>query len=274
MKSTILLLSCLLILILCSCQREIEDISAQQHNTSGSCQLTKAYYNLWGSVDSTRYEYAANKISKIYYDGGYITYTYNGDKVSRSVIVDTTYGSTSSNREDYFYNSSNQLSLLKEYETTTAGVTYYYDSIALSYAGSKLIRVQDYYRNPSTGIFNISDDVTYSYTNNNISKVVLLKYPLGGGPLQSTDSTLFEYDNKPNYFRKAFTQPLILEPMFIDRDYDSWALALSENNGIKSTPTDPTSVNETYDYALDAKNNLATFKIDGVPAIQYTYNCK
>lgn len=265
MKTPLIL--CLLMLILASCQPEVEEILVNQ-KTTNDCQLTKAYYYDNGYTDSLGYVYLGNNIARINADSGYLSFAYSGDKVISMDVHDTTPSYPSTWHDDIVYNSNNQVSLIKRSLTYT-GFTQF-DSVLLIYSGNKLTRVQDYYRY-STNAARLTDEVVFSYTNNNITKAVHTYYFSPTQP--SSDSMLFEYDTSPNYYQKTYKQPILTDAMFVN-DYENWPMALSENNVVKRTSSTLPGQPEIFEYTLDAKSNLALVKVDGMPSIRYAYNCK
>lgn len=266
MKNTFLLLCCVSVFLLFSCQREIGfDLPTQ--TSSDSCQLIKAYYYENGAIDdSVTYEYKNGLVSRINYWDGYILFTYNGDNISKRKLVDTSGGSIVSSEDFYSYNAANQLSLIKHYETTSVGVTFFVDSVVLSYTGNQLSRVQGYFASLAFPGMSVDEDATYTYANKNIVKTITVKQPV-------SETAQYEYDAQPNYFQKVFRQPLLTEPLMVDAFYDNWPVVLSANNVKRITYSAEPARNETIDYVADVKGRLSLVKSNGETRVQYVYNC-
>ncbi|HUC79576.1 MAG TPA: hypothetical protein VMR70_01620 [Flavisolibacter sp.] len=266
MKKTLLFFGAVL-LLLSSCQREIEFDPATQ-SSSDSCRLVKAYYYDNGMLtDSVTYEYKNDLVSKINYWNGHLLFYYDGEKIIHRKQVDTTGGFVAS-ADDYFsYNAADQLTLIKKYETTAAGVTFLFDSVLLSYTGNQLSRVQGYFASLTTPVMSLDEEAVFTYTGNNITQTITDKQP-------DPETARYEYDNQPNYFRKLYRQPLLTEPLALDVFFDNWPVTLSANNVTRITYTNETARNEVIDYVPDAKGRLSLVKSNGLTRVRYVYGCQ
>jgi hypothetical protein len=116
----------------------------------------------------------------------------------------------------------------------------------------------------------VVEDYTYTYTNNNITGVVINAYV--NGTLDDTFSLNYVYDNNSNYFTKQSSLFMYTDPFFGEFDGTLLPLVVSGNNA--TTITYSGAPIATFSYQVDSKGNITRFDISGDPLVGYAYQCQ
>lgn len=262
--------------IFISCQKEPDftEPDATPPASSNSCKPLKAYLHddFSGTIieDSAQYEYSGNKLTKIVLnDDAYFEYQYNGDKVTKRIYSGI--GAPDPyNYRTFTYNADGTLARMEEITDNFMAMSIKYDSVVFSYSGSKLTGIREYLPDMN-GQMELRVKIDYAYTGNNISKQYQETYDQG--ILTWRDSTIFTYDNKPNYFRKQAGQFFLTDPFFLEFDSHYYAFAFSENNIIREEEPGQ-SFDADWSYITDTKGNLVEVKLEGHTYQRYFYQCQ
>lgn len=271
MKPIQLLLLFFCIFFFAGCQKEPEATGLPPQN--GACKPVKGWSYFTNGVlsDSIRYEYANDRLVKIHYnDDEVITYDYSGDNVVKRSVFEIGQSSPYT-YQTFSYNASGGLEkTILVYEDFFGAVS---DSAAFVYSGGKMTSAIAFSKSSITaGAYERQADYNFTYTGNNISKVVINTYI--DGALDGTETVLLSFDKQPNYFRKQTPQFFQTDPFFLEADFLYLAFVLSENNVIKMADADTPADTSEIEYLADSKGNFTEMKVDGFTALRYAYECK
>lgn len=257
----------MVLLAFVSCQKD--PANAEPSN----CRPVTAYSYDSGSIsDSARYEYDNNRLTKLYFNNdGYLLFDYSGERVSKRTWYDT--GNPQPISYDlFFYNADGTVAKRESYFDAGLGNTKV-DSVLFLYANGRLSEIHNYsLALLSSASLALSEKYEFTYSGNNVSKLVVRQYT-DGNP-GDVETYTFVYDNRPNYFRKQSPQFFQTDPVFFDADYEFLVLNLSENNVIKAGEISTPSDFLTFSYAADDKGNMTEIKADGEPLARYVYECR
>lgn len=252
--------------ILCcflSCQKE-PDASLL---TASACKLDKIYsYDLSGSVDTSSFEYTADKVSRINHSDYYEDLEYSGTRLVKRNILEKANNSIAG-FDEFEYNPDSTISRITYYDVLVFlpqplivyQTDFSYNAGRLSYALSKNF-------DENTGGLALYHESFFSYTGNNISQVIF--HSFDG---QSTDTLHYSFDAKQNYYGK---QPnlWLTDPLFINYEGYWLPMALSANNVTAITDTRAYTV--AIDYDETDKQDIAALRIDGDLWARYNYKCQ
>jgi hypothetical protein len=234
--------------------------------------LSKAYSYFTGSgtiADSAEFTYSANRITKVKLNSDYyFTLDYSNEKITKRNF----FNSATNASEGYDLISYNADGTIKKIDRYDNSVTpQIWELIEFNYGQGKLVKAKI---SDDDGSGNLLPEIeaAYSYSGNNINKIVTQSYSFGQP--SDLDSISLVYDAQPNYFKKQDSYYLFTNPFFIEFDLGFLAFMSSENNLIKSVnPANPSDV-LIYAYTPDSRGNLATVSEDGQIGLRYSYNCQ
>lgn len=254
-------------LFLISCQPELPS----NLNTNTGCRLSKAYSYFTGSgtiADSAEFTYAANRITRVNLNSDYyFTLDYSNEKITKRNF----FNSATNASEGYdllSYNADGTIKKIDRFDNS--GTPQIWELIEFNYSQGKLVKAKISDDDGSGNLLPVTEAV-YSYTANNISKIVTQSYSFGQP--NDLDSISLVYDAQPNYFKKQDSYYLMTNPFFIEFDLGFLAFMTSEHNLIKAVnPNDPSDV-LIYSYAADSRGNLVSVSEDGQIGLRYAYSC-
>ncbi|HKZ66556.1 MAG TPA: hypothetical protein VJ111_09390 [Chitinophagaceae bacterium] len=256
-----LLLSSLAVFLISSCQKEPSTDSSPETN----CLLVKThYFDYVGALaDSLEYTYINDKLMKASNVGGYITFEYTNEKITKRNYYAT--GSTDLDAYDIAtYNTDGSLAIIKSYFNFN-GQIMPSEQYEFNYANGKLVKfeLKDY--NSNTSQFELNESTTYTYTGNNITQSVSIT-----AGTSEIDTSNYSHDDNENYLVKI--NALFADLAFVGGlNGETIPLLLSVNNVTKVFEG-----NDEYllTYKLDSKNNFFEWHLDGDLASRYFYDCK
>gem|GEM_PF-6062098 len=270
------LLIAFIILLLYSCQKEVEPNQVDNPTQDSSCKLEiSRTHSLNGTPlpDSAVYHYHGSKVYKITSGdpADSVVFIYTGNNITRrnhfssGVLV---------GYDNLTYNADGSLKkVIKYFNDPFSGNLEVFDSTLFNYSGGKLTKREYYAFDPfASGAVNLEEVNLFSYTGNNMTKEIRIRDTTAGG-VGSADTSIIMYDSQPNMLKKQAFPHLQANPMFWDSYAYFLAFLVSENNVVSGRISDDPSSLEVFTYVKDAKGNVLQIIGNGIPMLSYKYKC-
>jgi hypothetical protein len=213
------------------------------------------------------YTYTDTNITKLTTTEGYYkTFEYSGGRITRCNYFDSLTATALSSFDTVRYNSDGTISAIDWYGKGDVELD---ESYHFLYNAGKLEKLTytSYWEGAESGY---KKTHFYTYAGGNItSDSVVITYPDRMG-----HSSVYHYthNTQANAFSKGGTNALFHSPFIMYYGMDALPFLVSANK-VTGYGEDPSSETADFSYVTDAKGNVTTFKISGIPDLGWEYQC-
>jgi hypothetical protein len=259
----------LVIVIFVSCQKELAEIQLEINK----CRIVMGhYYGGGGMHDSARFIYneQGRLVRWINMDGRY-DYYYSGNNIIARIYTESSgqLWYTDSAR----YNPDNTVAEIVFYDHSgTFSPDTLHNKVIFQYQGGKVSNLQsiEYF---DAGYGPQTDTTFTTLTWNGAGNIEKIR-SVNNGFWMSDDSSLYQYDANPNYFKLIHPHFFLFDPEFqLQTGFETQLAYFYSKNNVSNI-----NVYGSWDYpvvyGLDSTNKVTRVDMGGFPYLKYDYQCQ
>lgn len=251
-----------LLFTIASCKKE--DVEKVQP----TCLVTKMDVYQNDTVNgSVQYTYTDKKLTKADFDGGYYTFEYANNRISKRNYYDDSNPNVVDEFASVSYNADGTISKIEYFDVNgSANERFLIEEFA--YTGGKINKLTTSYE--FYGSLYPAKEYAFTWSGANISRATSTDYQDDPPTVQTYDYT---FDTNGNYFAAQNMQLLLTDPIF--ETYGGVFIpALASANNVKSVKSGSAPVPFDLTYTLDDRKNVQLIKLAGETLAGYSYQCQ